>query len=801
MEKTSSVFAALDAGKLPSQQQVNALIEWFLNSGLTQVEPSSDGALSEQGKVLVGDVRELLNAYKQLGENKNGDDIIQEALWHLSQADISSTSVNHDVDTDQASKDASSLAHALKVLLKIIWANFSSETQSVFHDFASFMRLALADAADFISKSAGTAAESLREVDSQIEQGDRNELGIKKSDPNDETQQDPRARFENAMDTAKVAGSKAIGAGQVAAAATEDLANRTSDRLQEAFYAICDRAQDNEDYHDAANTIFNILHKWIHKSLDTAGDVNTDTSLESFIDDPTPDQHLIKSIRSIRSFIERLAGGKSLDDFFATLRVCGVDIQQDDALRKLFDELLDYLRRSVDERGYVNSEEAAKTREDLKKRWKKLSNGDAPEHKKWRDDFAKLSDEAAQFRDAFSAGEDTKRIQRAQAKLGSDIEQSFFTATSEGAQVALGAAPWVWQDMFQVYLPRLTSMLKDIPIPRTEYKDDDVEIVLENIDISTFNLLPGHAYIRNITDIDIKAPAVGETSTAVGTLSRIYVSAAQITLREVSYYYKDKHASLGPSEFSGTLEFTIPPEGIDIDLVVRTIPNSEAGLKERQQRKSFWEIQRVDVKLSDGFDLQSKQSNHSVLTTVFKQIMLSRFKESFQTVLAENIRGSLEWLNAFFWDVGNRAEVFEDAGLTRGPSLVAGFWSELGHLQKGDTGFFKGWKATGTGLIKDEGNARPNAQFALGTEPQILPGEKRGPAGNFSEPIADKVDVDVDAEGAAEDAKNKAKGVVQQAQSKVKEGVEKIKSFSQTVSDKAEEERRHPGWKSDAFDV
>ena len=73
MDKASSVIAALDAGKLPSQQQINAFIDWFLQSPLSQVEPSSQGGdLSEQGRVLVNDIRELLTAHKLLGDHKNG---------------------------------------------------------------------------------------------------------------------------------------------------------------------------------------------------------------------------------------------------------------------------------------------------------------------------------------------------------------------------------------------------------------------------------------------------------------------------------------------------------------------------------------------------------------------------------------------------------------------------------------------------------------------------------------------------------------------------------------------------------
>ena len=82
--------------------------------------------------------------------------------------------------------------------------------------------------------------------------------------------------------------------------------------------------------------------------------------------------------------LERLAGGKSLDEVFSKLRICAVDIQQDDDLRKWFDGLIAHLRRSVDERGYVRSEEAEQNRQQLKKEWKELLDADSDKGKKWK---------------------------------------------------------------------------------------------------------------------------------------------------------------------------------------------------------------------------------------------------------------------------------------------------------------------------------------------------------------------------------------------------------------------------------
>ncbi|KAG1838731.1 hypothetical protein DFJ58DRAFT_733676 [Suillus subalutaceus] len=56
----------------------------------------------------------------------------------------------------------------------------------------------------------------------------------------------------------------------------------------------------------------------------------------------------------------------------------------------------------------------------------------------------------------------------------------------------------------------------------SKYVDREIKFVLENLDISSLSLLPGHAYIHNITDIDITAPAGSQsTTTAIGTLMHI----------------------------------------------------------------------------------------------------------------------------------------------------------------------------------------------------------------------------------------------------------------------------------------
>ena len=124
-----------------------------------------------------------------------------------------------DVDSEQAAADSRGLARSLRTLVSIVAANMSQEGRSLFHDFASFMRLTIADAADQLGDSAHSTAEVLRDVDTDVQDGKRNELGIKRKADTEPEDADARAKFERVMDSTKEVGSKAIGVGQAAVAA------------------------------------------------------------------------------------------------------------------------------------------------------------------------------------------------------------------------------------------------------------------------------------------------------------------------------------------------------------------------------------------------------------------------------------------------------------------------------------------------------------------------------------------------------------------------------------------------------
>jgi hypothetical protein len=164
------------------------------------------------------------------------DNALQEVFWHFSQADLQNTSVGAKGNTADVKKIGSSLRKALE----IVWGNLTNEGTSVFEDFASFSRLTLADAAEFVETNAGAAKDALRQVEEEVQQGERTATGATKRPAEDEPEDaDARVKFEKTMDQAKVAGSKVIGAGQSVKAGAERTSERTSTRLRDAYYKAC----------------------------------------------------------------------------------------------------------------------------------------------------------------------------------------------------------------------------------------------------------------------------------------------------------------------------------------------------------------------------------------------------------------------------------------------------------------------------------------------------------------------------------------------------------------------------------
>ncbi|KAJ7718357.1 hypothetical protein DFH07DRAFT_933600 [Mycena maculata] len=791
MEKLVNITAALYAGKLPSTQQIDSFLVWLNESAIPAARPSddTDARLSDHGRILADDIRSVLDSYKSLNSNKNSDNLLQEAVWHLTEGDVNTAVDAPNINKKEVSADIEAVRTSLRTILTLVWQSLFSEDNPLLEDFASFARLGLADAAEIIEDQAGRTKEGLRNVEQDVEDGTRDSLGRDKTRLEDE--QDARVTFEHRMDTVKDTGSQAIGAHQSTKSKAQDLQVQGTERLRgahyNAYYKACERAQNDPKFHSALSTVLDTLEKWIFKALDVSGDDSESFTIETFIADSTPEQHVPQALGALKTLLDRFANPESSVDAVlgkAQLFVSAVRANSGD-VKAWVNDAFAYARRVLDEPEYPRSEEASAVRQDLDARGRTLVDPDTDAGRAW----AELQETTGTFGAALAADGDIERVRSVHAQLGKDAARGF---TEAGKEAALEFAPWFWRDLFAVYVPRVLDILTGIPIPRMEYVDSDVELVLEDLDISSVKINPAHISISNTTNVDVRTSEAAEASVdGVGSSTQIRLQAVQVALRDVSFYYKDKHTPVPgpPRAFTGLLTLTMPAQGLDADIRVRFIQSA----KERTDRQAYHIVETVAVKLADDVQVGVRESNHAVTLALFKPAFKRGLRAALGRVLGAQLRAALESADGVAWDVGRRAEVFRDTGMGGGAALAGAMWSEAGKLiRERDVGV----RATGTGVVvlRDEGS-EGDARFTVGAEPQVLPGEKHGPAGTGSQSLGAHTG------GAGGAARGGGRGAQGQVKGLVGEGRRQVRSFRGSVDEMATMEKNNPGWQSAAFDL
>lgn len=170
-----------------------------------------------------------------------GDNILQEAIWHLSEGDLTNTTTTTgpaSIDTDKATADINAIRSSLRSLISIFWTSLSSESTSLLNDFASFTRLSLADAAELIETGASSAKESLRDIEKGVEKGDRTNITGRSKERVEAEEGDAKVQWDHGVDAVKGAGDSIIDAGRGIGSSVQDKVDRTSTRVQDAYLKV-----------------------------------------------------------------------------------------------------------------------------------------------------------------------------------------------------------------------------------------------------------------------------------------------------------------------------------------------------------------------------------------------------------------------------------------------------------------------------------------------------------------------------------------------------------------------------------
>lgn len=221
------------------------------------------------------------------------------------------------------------------------------------------------------------------------------------------------------------------------------------------------------------------------------------------------------------------------------------DAQKDEELRAWFSKMDDYVRKVLLEPGYVLQPQCNSRGDEIREEGHQFFDDKYKAHKDHLFDtiqawFNAMGDDPLNKR----FGEDWQRLTR---DLLFDINGS------------LTFKPALWQDIRRVILPTMVNEIGYIPIPRIEYTDNQLDLVIENLTLQGKNLFPNvveveaHNYVK-FSPYD----AINDDQAHDLTLSFGHI---QADMRDVAFYF-NKKTGMPKLKDSGLADVLLGGEGL-----------------------------------------------------------------------------------------------------------------------------------------------------------------------------------------------------------------------------------------------
>ncbi|KAF5368710.1 hypothetical protein D9615_010299 [Tricholomella constricta] len=388
--------------------------------------------------------------------------------------------------------------------------------------------------------------------------------------------------------------------------------------------------QKHEDYQEALRWLLSYIEEYAAHGRSAAH-----TQKEG-VRGVSENKSLKRAITEIRTLLERFANGKSMEmilDAFSALRD---DAHRDKELRDWFKAVDQYMRKVVLlEPGYV-------LEPDCNSQANRLRDGGRQFYDvKYKGHFDHLFNNISDWFRAMGDDPTNVRFGEDWARLTRDL-----LFDSEGS---LKFKKELWNDIRKVILPQLVDKVGYIPIPRIEYTDDSLDLVVENLTLSGRNLFPNVVALEAHNFVRFSPyNAITDESRHRFTLT---FGQMQADMRDVAFYYKKKTGVPRMSD-SGLADVVVGGEGLTATVVLVS-----AG----KDRSSVFKVQDVHVKVA-ALKFSIRDSKHDFLYKTLKPLATALVKRQIQKAMADAIHTGLEYVDGQLVSVRDRMESAKSEG-------------------------------------------------------------------------------------------------------------------------------------------
>ena len=349
----------------------------------------------------------------------------------------------------------------------------------------------------------------------------------------------------------------------------------------------------------------------------------------------------------LKTLIERFANSTSSDDLFDAIKTIYDDAQKDPELRQWFKDVDTYIRKCLQQQGYIIQDASTEEGRGLYDRGQYLLR------ERYRDHTNHILDEIKFFGLQFDEDPQNKAFAAATQKLFLDLGND-----ADGKPTF---KTHLLKDLTNVIVPGFFEEVQYVPIPRIEYSDPQFDAIVENLVIESDNLFPNALEIAS--DNYFKW---GRKSVASRNKNKVMVagSGVQMDLRDVSYYIHKKEGFPSIKD-KGIMDIFMGGSGFSFKLALETADKSD--------RAHFFKVTSVKVEIKN-LKLKMKKSNHKILFNVFKPLLLSVVKPVLTKVIEKLIKDNFQKGDAWAYAVHQQANLaLEEA--KNDPANAPNVWS------------------------------------------------------------------------------------------------------------------------------
>ncbi|KAF8943954.1 hypothetical protein BGZ47_004848 [Haplosporangium gracile] len=659
--KLFECLQALVQGRLPTNDQLDNFLAMAQSS--TALE-SRQHMLSADGQSLYKDFQELVRTTRGIVYEKNEQELFQNFIYHCTQAsdsvgaqNVSAPDMSVGVSSQKAKKEGKETLDSMVAVAKLVTTN--ADFRTILQELFTLAKEVFSEGSQKAAQSATTASEkfstktneiSANATDATQTGGSKLQEGIQKATNMVQgivgnAQEDPiNTARETRDDIANQSSASKEYAQKRSADMKKQLAQQTEDfkvraqsqatqarddakvyanskmpperrrALIERLKAIVGQIQADPQYQNAINSIMNLVGTWRQRSQQPAGNITTEAS--KVIQDPNVEAAILE----FKVILQRWAQGYGLDPIIGYVQNMWRKTMVDPELNQYLNNLSGFMTRAVREPNYVTSQQINADAEAL------MNHGQTLLEVKYKPDTEAVLNEGQIFLDKLNNDPKSKEVAANFQKFAKHL---FYDNNGK-----LKFKPHLFDDFRYVFMPAMLESFQFIPIPRIEYSDMKVDLMFDNMILTSTDLLPRLFEVNMNNQLRMVPRGANKNDRSKDANKHDFnmlIQGLEANIRDVDYFVRTKEGFKFKDQ--GIADILINKKGMDIKVMGRKSP-------ETVEAPSLVTIDNVQVKIH-ALTIKMHNSEHPALYALAQPFIKSVVKKAVAHALETQIKEAL----------------------------------------------------------------------------------------------------------------------------------------------------------------